>query len=94
LTDITSNAFPNAESAIENLMERLDAKQDLAAAADNAVEAAVILTDKMEKVLSAMVNLQSFHEAIELLRSVLSLQEKVENETKQLRKKKIEEMLK
>jgi hypothetical protein len=48
----------------------------------------------MEQVLAAMLNLESFNEALELLRSIISLQHKVENETKDAHKKKIQDLLK
>jgi hypothetical protein len=94
LSDITTNAFPSLTGALEALRTRIENAGDVPAAADPAAESASILIKKMELVLSAMLNLETYNEAIELLRSIISLQKKVEQETKELRKKRIEELLK
>jgi len=94
LTDLTTNRFPDLADAVQKLSASLGQNDNLAASAEGAERSATILIEKMEKVLAAMLNLESFNEALEILRSIISLQKQVENDTKDLRKKRIQELLK
>jgi len=94
LTDITTNSFPDLADAVQKLSASLGQNGNVAASAEGAERSATILIEKMERVLAAMLDLESFNEALELLRSIISLQRKVEDETKELRKKRIQELLK
>ena len=93
LVDITTNGFPNLEIEVDRLGEYLEQGKGIDAGSEHAVLAAGILVAKMEKVLSAMMNLESFNEAIDLLRSILTLQGRIQKDTKELRKQKIFELL-
>jgi hypothetical protein len=94
LTDITTNGFPALADSVQKLSASLARKENIATSAEEAQQSARILIQKMEQVLAAMLNLESFNEALELLRSIISLQHKVENETKDAHKKKIQDLLK
>jgi len=62
--------------------------------AEEASESARMLIVKMEKVLAAMLEMEDFNEAVELLRGIIQLQKKIDEETKDLWKKRIREILK
>jgi len=94
LSDIVTNRFPELADRVEALSSALDERDGVALASDEALASSGALVVKMEEVLAAMMKLESFNEAIELLRNVILLQGKVERVTKELRKKRIEELLK
>ena len=94
LSDIVTNRFLELTDRVEALSSALDKREGVALASDEALASSGALVAKMEEVLAAMMKLESFNEAIELLRNVILLQEKVERVTRELRKKRIEELLK
>jgi len=47
----------------------------------------------MRKVLDRMIELEDFNEAIELLRTIIKLQEELDEQTRQRHKQKLRELL-
>ncbi|MDA1138012.1 MAG: hypothetical protein O3B01_05475 [Planctomycetota bacterium] len=94
LNDISTNSFPVMLESVQALSTSLENQGAQMPIAEEASESARMLIAKMEKVLAAMLEMEDFNEAVELLRGILQLQKKIEEETKELRKKRIRELLK
>jgi|ETNmetMinimDraft_15_1059895.scaffolds.fasta_scaffold00579_6 hypothetical protein len=94
LSDISANSFPAMLETVQALSASLEKQHGQVPIAEEASESVMMLIAQMEKVLAAMLEMEDFNEAIELLRGIIQLQKKIDGETKELRKKRIRELLK
>jgi len=94
LSDISTNSFPVMLESVQALSTSMESQKLQMPIAEEASESAKILIAKMEKVLAAMLEMEDFNEAVELLRGIIQLQKKIDEETKELRKQRIRELLK
>jgi len=82
---------------LDRSLDRLEAALDDSHAGIESRTRAVAQVDKivfaMRQVLSSMIELEDFNEAVELLRSIIQSQERVDNLTKQRQKQKLRDLL-
>ncbi len=93
LNQIAQQMFPELARRIERLQARLNDKKLSPRHRDLAREQAGAILLAMQRVLDRMVELEDFNEALALLRTIIGLQEKLSEQTKQRRKQKIRLLL-
>jgi len=93
LGKITEEMFPELESRLARLRKQLDDEQLAPQRAEAARRQADDLLVAMRKVLDRMIELEDFNEAIELLRTIIKLQEELDEQTRQRHKQKLRELL-
>ena len=93
LRKIGSQRFPELEKRLRELEKRLsnEAVGPPARAAAQAQADAILV--EMQQVLDRMLELETFNEALDLLRAIISSQEKVGDETKQRQKDKFRDLI-
>lgn len=86
LKQIVSNRFPELERRLETLLPQLSDAQAGAKSLVLAQQQADLVLVEMQQVLSQMLELETFNEAIALLRSIIESQEQINEKTKKQRK--------
>ena len=93
LRAIAERRFPELETRLEALLAKLaDAKAAPAALTESIQQVDLILVE-MQQILSQMLELETFNEAVALLRAIIEDQQKVIDQTKQKQKEKQKELL-
>jgi hypothetical protein len=92
LKQIVDNHFTQFERRLAELKKKLPA-EGAAGVAKPAIEEADTIIVALEKVREQMLQLESFNEAVELLREILTAQEQVSEQTKTERSKKLRSLL-
>jgi len=91
---IVEQMFPELERRLEALQKVLEDRERTPALRDQAQRQAEEIILAMRKVLDRMLELESFNEAVELLRSIVEEQQRLYEKTKQRQKEKLRELLK
>jgi hypothetical protein len=86
LKKIVDERFAELEKRLSHLQENLSNEQGGPEALAQAQQQFDVIIVEMQQVLSQMLELETFNEAIALLRSIMESQEKVHEKTKQKRK--------
>lgn len=104
LHETGTNQFPELERRIEQLAQAITVveqksafqKEDAAtiAAADQAVDQAELVLRELDSVLQKMLDLESFNELLDIVRSLIDDQEALMSEVKKEQKKSVLELLK
>jgi hypothetical protein len=90
---VAQKMFPQLQSRLERLQESLDDETLGPQRRDLARETADAILLEMTKALDRMIELEDFNQAVELLRTIIKLQEQLGEQTKQRHKQKIRELL-
>ena len=85
LIAISETRFPELDAQLEKLLDDLGEKRD--ATGEEAVEAANLLLADLNKVLESMLDIESYNDLIEIVRSLIEDQEDVIEETRKQRRK-------
>jgi hypothetical protein len=85
LIAISETRFPELDAQLEKLLEDLAEKRE--ATSEEAVEASNLLLADMNAVLESMLDIESYNELIEIVRSLIEDQEDVIEETRKQRRK-------
>ncbi len=100
LHGIAEEMFPSFRSELENMREALSGAAGNAfdvEAIDQALTASVIQSERilteMHRVLDRMLELETFNELVELLRSIIESQEQIAEQTRQERKAQLRRLL-
>lgn len=88
---VAETMFPEFDRRLEALQEQTTKAEAMSAQA--AVEQADAILIQMQKVRDQMLELESFNEAVDLLREIISAQQQVTERTKQERRKKVRQLL-
>lgn len=93
LRRVGDDMFPELDRRLERLRAGLATAtaEELRTAGRQQVEAILVA---MQHVLGRMLELESFNEAVELLRSIIDLQEKLNEQTRQRHKQRLRDLLK
>ncbi|MGH7194095.1 MAG: hypothetical protein ACREJM_11290, partial [Candidatus Saccharimonadales bacterium] len=92
LRKIVDAMFPEFDRRLEALQKHISAAGDRLSA-QAAVEQADALLVEMRKVRDQMLELESFNEAVDLLREIIAAQRQVTERTKQERRNKVRKLL-
>ncbi len=90
---IAQEMFPVLQTQLEQLEEHLNDEKLGPQRRDLARKQANAILLEMRKVLERMLELEDFNEAVELLRTIIKLQEQLDEQTKRRHKQKIRELL-
>lgn len=90
---IAQEMFPVLQLRLEQLQEKLDDEGLGPEQRDLARRQADAILLEMRKVLDRMIELEDFNQAVELLRTIIKLQEALGDQTKQRHKQRIRELL-
>ncbi|MDZ7615825.1 MAG: hypothetical protein U1E05_02410 [Patescibacteria group bacterium] len=90
---IADQALPELERRLESLQESLDDETLGPARCDRARQQADDVLLAMHTVLQRMIELESFNEAIDMLRQIIALQDELEKQTKERQKQKVLDLL-
>ena len=104
LERIGEELFPEFDRRLQRLVDGLDAKlaatpvtadedPEIVSAADSALEQVAVILLAMNDVLEDMLNLETYNELLDIVRSVVTDQERLINETKKQQKKQVLELL-
>ncbi len=93
LSRLAELSFPELETRLERLGQELTKKDDTAAALASANEQADRILADMRQVLEHMRELETFNEAVALLRSIAEAQERLNAQTKERRRQQARELL-
>ena len=93
LHHIAREMFPVLETRLERLQENLADQKVGPRQRDLARRQADAVLLEMRRVLDRMIELEDFNQAVELLRTIIKLQEQLEEQTKQRHKQRIRELL-
>jgi hypothetical protein len=85
LIAISETRFPELDAQLEKLLEDLAEKREVTG--EEAVEASNLLLADMNAVLESMLDIESYNELIEIVRSLIEDQEDVIEETRKQRRK-------
>ena len=94
LHEIAGEMFPELERRIESLLADLEAQSQGPALRNRAQAQADEILLAMQKVRDRMLELESFNEAVELLRKIVEMQKDLKKETQRRHKQKIRDLLK
>ncbi|HJT30957.1 MAG TPA: hypothetical protein VJ783_02740 [Pirellulales bacterium] len=89
---IVETMFPEFDRRLETF-HKASSAQGVAVSAEGAVEQVDAIIVEMQKVRDQMLELESFNEAVDLLREIISAQQQVTERTKQERRKKVRQLL-
>ncbi|MCP4192103.1 MAG: hypothetical protein GY768_15940 [Planctomycetaceae bacterium] len=90
---IADNQFPSWQEKLEKLQTRLEAKEpDLEGTREVVLQANRILL-ALEDILAKMLELETYNELVDLVRSIIREQEELSKQTKEERKKKARSLL-
>jgi hypothetical protein len=92
LKRIASTMFPKWEEQLKQLATQLADPQAAPATQATALAQADAILIEMRQVLDKMLELETFNEVLDMLRQVISAQEKVNSETKQKQKQKLRDL--
>ncbi len=90
---IADEALPELERRVDSLQQALEDERVGPARRDRARQQADQVLLAMEVVLQRMIELESFHEAVEMLRQIIALQGDLEQQTKQRQKQRLLDLL-
>jgi hypothetical protein len=93
LHGVAQEMFPRLQTRLERLQESLADKKLGPEQRDLARAQADAILLQMRKVLDRMIALEDFNEAVDLLRTIIKLQEQLDEQTKQRQKEKLRELL-
>jgi hypothetical protein len=94
LRQVAGKMFPELERRLQSLAGRLEGGEaDSQAARQAAAEQADRVVVEMQRIRDRMLELESFNEAVEMLRAILQQQQKVTEETKKQRSDKVRKLL-
>lgn len=96
LRRIVDSMFPEFDRRLEALQKQIGADSGQASAQvawKQAVEQADAIVIEMQKVRDQMLELESFNEAVDLLREIITAQQQVTERTKQERRNKVRKLL-
>jgi hypothetical protein len=95
LRKIAKTLFPELERRLERLQTALERHSPRTAEDRQQARAqADVILLAMQKVLDRMLELESYHEAVEMLREVIKLQEQLHRQTELRQKEKLKDLLK
>jgi hypothetical protein len=89
---IADEMFPELQQRIEQLQENLGDAERGPPRRERARKQADDVLARMQLILSHMLELEDFNEAVELLRQIIKLQDQLDEQTKQRHKEKIREL--
>lgn len=90
---IADKTLPELERRLQSLQESLDDDSLGSARCERARQQADDMLLAMQMVLQRMIELESFNEAIDMLRQIIALQGELEQQTKQRQKQKVLDLL-
>jgi hypothetical protein len=96
LRQIAEESFPEFDKRLTRIQSLIQSKgglEETLAAKTTAIQQADALVLAMEKVRDKMLELESFNEAVDLLRGIISSQQQMNEQTKKLRSEKIKKLL-
>lgn len=88
LARVAAEDYPAADAALGLFALRTEKGEDARPVIADAREAVTRLIERLERVLLEMKKLETFHEALELLKSIIGAQDELMEETKRQRKQK------
>jgi hypothetical protein len=94
LRRIANDMYPEFERRLDSLQAALDDAKLAAAARNNAKIQADAILLSMRQVLDRMIELQDYDEMVEILRDIIKMQEQLRDQTQELQKQKIRDLLK
>jgi hypothetical protein len=93
LRQIADQRFPELLERLKTLESSLDKPAEAGPAQDAARAQADLILVEMKQVLDKMLELETFNEALDLLRAIIKSQDELNQETKQRQKSKVLELL-
>jgi hypothetical protein len=93
LRQIAGDQFPELDRRLEQLRTTLEDEKLGPANRRQARQQTDVIVLAMRQVLARMVELESFNEAVELLRSIIQQQERLDERTRQRHKQKLRDLL-
>ena len=93
LRRISDERFPELLTHLKTLENVLERPAQAATAQDKAREMADIILVEMKQVLDNMLELETFNEALELLRAIIKSQDELNQQTKERQKAKLRDLL-
>jgi len=91
---VGENMFPELDRLLKELQGQLDNVQDSDQAADAAVRQTDDILVELDKILQKMLELETYNELINIVRSILEEQKQIADKTKEERKKQVRDLLK
>ncbi len=91
---VNTTHFNNLADALTLLKQALEKKSSPQTAVDGAIEQLNGTIERLEAVLAQMLKLETFNEALQMLREIIKIQEDLHDNTKNQRKRKLIEGLK
>ena len=92
--EVADKMFPDLDRRLEELQSLLEDPKQAPALRESAQRQAEEILLAMRKVRDRMIELEDFNEAVELLRSIVETQKKLHEQTEQLHKEKVRNLLK
>ncbi len=93
LKELAASRFPELEKSLRQLQGVLADAKSAGPVQTEAIRRADKIIVEMKRVLDRMLELETFNEALDLLRGVIAAQEKINEETKAEQKKKIRSLI-
>lgn len=93
LRQVAEEMFPELERRLEALRESAGDPAQGAVARQRAVEQADRILVAMREILDRMIELEDFNQAVELLRTIIKLQDELDEQTKERLRQKLRELL-
>jgi hypothetical protein len=93
LRRIADDRFPDLLASLKQLETLLDKPAEAAAVQDDARAKADIILVEMKQVLDNMLELETFNEALDLLRAIIKSQEELNDQTRERQKSKLRDLL-
>ncbi len=93
LKRIVAESFPRLDERLKQLSGQLGDPQLAAAAQKASVAQADAILVEMKQVLDKMMELETFNEVVDMLRQIISSQEKISDQTKSRQKKKLRDLI-
>ena len=87
LHSVNSGDYPAVDESLGALKLLLDDARDPLPGLDESITQIGVMLDQMDTILKEMQRLETFQEAIELLKSIIDQQQQLEDRTKSERKK-------
>ncbi len=87
LHSLNTNDYPSVDESLGALKVLLDDNRDPLPGLDESITQIGVMLDQMDTILKEMQRLETFQEAIELLKSIIDQQQQLEERTKSERKK-------
>lgn len=93
LRDISSDLLPELEKRLQRVADVLETPAGQEGVLTDAVIQADLVVEEMQRILSRMLELESYNELVELLRSIVDEQQQLNEETKVRRREKLRSLL-